>query len=176
MEHLKLTPLFTRERIEAEVRRVAGEINRDFQGKPVVLVGVLKGALLFLADLVRHLDLDVQIDFVRLASYGSETISSGLVELRKDLELSLRDRHVIVVEDILDSGHTLEFLCTRLLQQEPQSLHVCTLIDKRARRESAVEPDYVGLVMDDGFIVGYGLDLDERYRHLPEIYLVHNES
>ena len=115
------------------------------------------------------------IDFVRLASYGSETQSSGIVEMRKDLELPVQGRDVLIVEDIIDSGYTLEALCHRLQLREPNSLKVCTLIDKRSRREVSIEADYVGISLDDGFIVGYGLDYDERYRNLPDIYLVEND-
>lgn len=171
-----LKKLFSQERIAAEVRRVAAEISRDYDGQEVVLVGVLKGSFLFLADLIRHLTAPVVIDFVRLASYGSEVRSSGIVEMRKDLELSIRERHVIIVEDIVDSGYTLEYLHTRLLLADPLSLRVCTLIDKRGRREVDIAPDYVGFSMEDGFVVGYGLDYDERYRHLPDIYLVEGSA
>jgi len=171
MADLNLKLLYSREQIAREVKRVAGEITRDFAGEEVILVAVLKGALLFVSDLMRELDLDARIDFVRLASYGSEMVSSGVVEIRRELEFSLQDRHVIIVEDIVDSGHTLEFLYHRLMQQQPRTLKICTLVDKRARREAEIEPDYAGLVMDDGFIVGYGLDFDEKYRNLPEIYV-----
>lgn len=171
MADLNLKLLYSREQIAREVKRVAREITRDFAGEEVILVAVLKGALLFVSDLMRELDLDARIDFVRLASYGSEMVSSGVVEVRRELEFSLRDRHVIIVEDIVDSGHTLEFLYHRLMQQQPRTLKICTLVDKRARREAEIEPDYAGLVMDDGFIVGYGLDYDEKYRNLPEIYV-----
>jgi hypoxanthine phosphoribosyltransferase len=133
---------------------------------------VLKGSFLFFADLVRSITSPTVIDFVRLASYGSDTRSSGIVEMRKDLELPIKGRDVIIVEDIIDSGYTLESLYHRLLLREPRTLRICTLIDKRARREVPIEADYVGISMDDGFLVGYGLDYDERYRNLPDIYLV----
>lgn len=171
MADLELKLLFSREQIAREVKRIGAQISRDYAGEQIILVAVLKGSLLFVADLMRELDLDARVDFVRLASYGSDTVSSGVVEIRRNLEFSLRDRHVIIVEDIVDSGHTLEFLYHRLMQQEPRSLKICTLIDKRARREVEIEPDYAGLVMEDGFIVGYGLDYDEKYRNLPEIYV-----
>lgn len=171
MADLDLKLLYSREQIAREVKRIGAEINRDFAGEEVILVAVLKGALLFVSDLMRELDLDARVDFIRLASYGSEMVSSGVVEIRRNLEFSLRDRNVIVVEDIVDSGNTLEFLYHRLQQQQPRCLKICTLIDKRARREAEIEPDYAGLVMDDGFIVGYGLDYDEKYRNLPEIYV-----
>lgn len=176
MSELDLELLYSREQIAQEVKRVGAEISRDYAGEELILVAVLKGALLFVSDLMRELDLDARVDFVRLASYGSEMVSSGVVELRRNLEFSLRDRHVIIVEDIVDSGHTLEFLYHRLMQQEPKSLKICTLIDKRARREAEIEPDYAGLVMDDGFIVGYGLDYDEKYRNLPEIYIAQSNA
>jgi hypoxanthine phosphoribosyltransferase len=164
--------LFSRDEIAAQVTRLGREISRDYAGREVLLVGVLKGSFLFFADLVRAVDTPTVIDFVRLASYGSETRSSGIVELRKDLELPIRGRDVIIVEDIVDSGQTLESLYHRLLLRDPASLRICTLIDKRSRREVDIEPDYVGITMDDGFIVGYGLDFDERYRNLPDIFLV----
>jgi len=164
--------LYSRDEIADQVARLGKEISRDYEGKELLMVGVLKGSFLFIADLVRQLDLQVTVDFVRLASYGSETRSSGIVEFRKDLEISLKDRHVLIIEDIVDSGQTLETLYHRLMQRQPASLKVCTLIDKRSRREVEIDPDYTGLTLDDGFIVGYGLDHDEKYRNLPDIYLV----
>ena len=167
-----LDPLFSPVQIATEVERLAAEIDRDYQGRELLLIGVLKGSLLFLADLMRHLRAPVRIDFVRLASYGSEAHSSGLVELRKDLEMPVGGRDVLIVEDIVDSGHTLEFLYTRLQLRKPRSLRICTLIDKRRRREVPIEADYVGFSLEDGFLVGYGLDYDELYRNLPGIYLL----
>ena len=164
--------LFSREYIAEQVQRLGEEISCDYPNREVLLVGVLKGSFLFFADLVRSVSSPAVIDFVRLASYGSDTRSSGIVEMRKDLELPVKGRDVIIVEDIVDSGYTLESLYNRLLLREPQSLKICTLIDKRARREVQIEADYVGITMDDGFIIGYGLDFDERYRNLPDIYLV----
>jgi hypoxanthine phosphoribosyltransferase len=166
--------LFSRSLISNQVERLAAEISRDYANREVLLIGVLKGSFLFFADLVRAITSPTLIDFVRLASYGSETQSSGIVEMRKDLEFSIKGRDVIIVEDIIDSGFTLETLYHLLLQREPDSLRICTLIDKRARREVPIEADYIGLSMNDGFIVGYGLDFDERYRNLPDIYLVEN--
>ena len=169
-DNLKL--LYSRQQIAAEVQRLAAEISRDYQGREVLMVAVLKGSFLFFADLVRALEIPSMVDFVRLASYGSETRSSGIVELRKDLELPIKDRDVVIVEDIVDSGLTLETLYHMLERRQPKSLRICTLIDKRSRREVEIEPDYVGISMGDGFIIGYGLDFDERYRNLPDIYLV----
>jgi hypoxanthine phosphoribosyltransferase len=164
--------LFSRTQIAAQVQRLGEEISRDYRDGEILLIGVLKGSFLFFADLVRVITLPTLIDFVRLASYGSETRSSGIVEVRKDLEISVRGRDVLIVEDIIDSGLTLETLYHRLLQREPRSLKICTLIDKRHRRESSLEADYIGITLDEGFIVGYGLDYDEHYRNLPDIYLV----
>ena len=169
--------LFSRDRIATEVERLGAEISRDYADEEVMLVGVLKGSFLFIADLIRAISISTPtvVDFVRLASYGSETSSSGIIEFRKGLEMPIRDRNVIIVEDIVDSGYTLECLYNKLLHQEPRSLKICTLIDKRGRREVDIDADYVGITMDDGFIIGYGLDHNERYRNLADIYLV-NES
>ncbi len=164
--------LFPREEIAAQVQRLGEEISRDYQDREVILVCVLKGSLLFFSDLVRSITTPLVLDFVRLASYGSETVSSGIVEFRLDMELPIKGRDVVVVEDIIDSGLTLQTLYHRLMLREPRSLRICTLIDKKERRRTAVEPDYVGIALEDGFIVGYGLDLDERYRNLPDIYQV----
>lgn len=166
--------LFSREEITDQVRRLGDEISRDHPDREILLVGVLKGSFLFFADLVRNISSPVLIDFVRLASYGSGTQSSGIVEFRLDLEMSVQGRDVIIVEDIIDSGLTLETLYHRLLLREPRSLKICTLIDKKGRRETPIEADYIGITMEDGFIIGYGLDFDERYRNLPDIYLVEN--
>lgn len=165
--------LISREEIAAQVRRLGEAISRDHPGE-ILLVGVLKGSFLFHSDLARSITSPVLIDFVRLASYGSETQSSGIVEIRLDMELSVRDRDVVIVEDIIDSGLTLETLYHRILLREPRSLKVCTLIDKKARRATPIKADYVGITLEDGFIVGYGLDFDERYRNLPDIYLMEN--
>ncbi|NOQ52508.1 MAG: hypoxanthine phosphoribosyltransferase [Desulfuromonadaceae bacterium] len=166
--------LFSREKIATEVRRLGQEISRDYGNQEIMLVGVLKGSFLFIADLIREIQSPAVVDFVRLASYGSGTQTSGLIEFRKELEMPIRDRDVIIVEDIVDSGYTLECLYNKLLLQQPRSLKICTLIDKRARREVEIKADYIGISMDDGFIVGYGLDHNEQYRNLPDIYLVEN--
>lgn len=164
--------LFSRERIAKEIKRLGQEISRDYGDQEIMLVGVLKGSFLFIADLIRELETPAVVDFVRLASYGSGTQTSGIIEFRKELEMPIKDRHVIIVEDIVDSGYTLECLFNKLLLQAPKSLKICTLIDKRARREVDIEADYVGISMEDGFIIGYGLDHDEKYRDLPDIYII----
>ena len=170
----QLKILYSRDTIATQVKRLAAEISNDFAGEDILVICVLNGSFLFFADLVREITTPLTVDFVRLASYGSETQSSGIVEIRKDVEVALKNKNVIIVEDIIDSGLTIETLYHRLQQREPKSLKVCTLIDKRGRREVEFEADYIGMSMEDGFILGYGLDLDERYRNLSEIYLVEN--
>lgn len=172
MLEANLSLLYSQERIAVEVSRLAEEINRDYSGREILVVGVLKGSFLFIADLVRQLTVPVTIDFMRLASYGSETQSSGIVELRKDIELPVQGRDLLIVEDIVDSGLTLDTLHTKLMQKKPGSLKICTLIEKTGQREGSIKPDYVGLSMESGFIVGYGLDFNEQYRQLPDIHLL----
>ena len=167
-----LTPLFSAQEIAARVKDLAGQIDKDYAGREILMIAVLKGSFLFIADLVRAVKAPTIIDFVRLASYGSATQSSGIIEVRKDLEISIQGKEVLVVEDIVDSGQTLESLRTMLLNRQPASLRICTLIDKQAHRVTKVPVDYIGFSMDDGFIVGYGLDFDEKYRDLPDIRVV----
>jgi hypoxanthine phosphoribosyltransferase len=169
---LSMSPLFSADAIAERVRELASQIDKDYQGRELLMIAVLKGSFLFIADLVRAIKTPVVVDFVRLARYGSATQSSGIIEVRKDLEMSIKDKDVLVVEDIVDSGLTLESLRNMLLNRQPASLRICTLIDKQAQRVTDVPVDYIGFSMEDGFIVGYGLDLDERYRDLPDIRVV----
>jgi len=171
---LSSEPLFSSDEIAARIETLAAQIDKDYRGREILMIAVLKGSFLFVADLIRAVKTPAVIDFVRLASYGSATQSSGIIEVRKDLEMSIKDKHVLVVEDIVDSGLTLESLRSMLLNRQPASLKICTLIDKQAHRVTDVPVDYIGFSMDDGFIVGYGLDLDERYRDLPDIRVVEN--
>ena len=172
MHEANLSLLYSQERIAAEVSRLAEEINRDYAGREILVVGILKGSFLFIADLVRQLTVPVTVDFMRLASYGTETQSSGIVELRKDIELPVLGKDLLIIEDIVDSGLTLDTLHTKLMQKKPGSLKICTLIEKTGQREGSIKPDYVGLSMESGFIVGYGLDFNEQYRQLPDIYML----
>jgi hypoxanthine phosphoribosyltransferase len=172
MEDYRLNPLFSKERIASIVQGLADQISRDYSGRELVLVCILKGAFMFLADLVRYLKIPVKIDFVRLASYGSGMKSSGNIEITKDIELPIEGKDVIIVEDIIDSGYTLQFLKDRIALSAPRSVKVCALLDKKARREVAMEADYLGIDVDDVFIVGYGIDFNENYRYLPEIHYV----
>ena len=165
-----LIPVLTKDEIAKSVADLAKQISKDYQNREVVIVGVLKGAFIFLADLVRHLSIPVKVDFVRLASYGSNTETSGSICLTKELEIDISGLDVLVVEDIIDTGLSLEFLLEYLRSMHPNSLRLCTLIDKRERRSSQIAIDYVGCIVDQGFLVGYGLDYAEKYRHLPAIY------
>ena len=169
---LSKEPLFSEDEIAVRIKTLAAQIDTDYRDREILMIAVLKGSFLFVADLIRAVKTPAVIDFVRLASYGSATQSSGIIEVRKDLEMSIKDKHVLVVEDIVDSGLTLESLRSMLLNRQPASLKICTLIDKQAQRVTEVPVDYVGFSMDDGFIVGYGLDLDEKYRDLPDIRVV----
>ncbi|MGD8774216.1 MAG: hypoxanthine phosphoribosyltransferase [Syntrophobacterales bacterium] len=162
--------LFTAEDIARQVERLASQICADYQGKEIVLVGVLKGAFIFLADLVRRLTISVELDFIRVASYGAGTESTGEIRITTDVELDLQGRDVLIVEDIVDSGLTTSFLREHLAGKKPRSLRICTLLDKTERRRVTIPLDYVGVQLDKGFVVGYGLDCDEAHRHLPEIY------
>ncbi|MBP8645522.1 MAG: hypoxanthine phosphoribosyltransferase [Syntrophobacteraceae bacterium] len=155
--------------LRRKVDELAHQINEDYSGKKVILVGILKGAFIFLADLARRLSFPVEVDFVRLSSYGDKSRSSGAVRITKDIEMNIEGRHVIVVEDIVDTGTTLAWFLERLKERKPASLKVCALIDKIERREVDVAIDYVGLRIESGFLVGYGLDYSERHRNLPEI-------
>jgi hypoxanthine phosphoribosyltransferase len=168
--HLNL--LLSQEQIASIVQALADRISRDYSGKELVLVCILKGAFMFLSDLVRRLKIPAKIDFVRLASYGSKMKSSGNIEITKDIELSIEGKDVLIVEDIIDSGYTLQFLKERLILANPRSVKICALLDKKERREVTMEADYLGTEVDDVFVVGYGIDFNENYRHLPEIYYV----
>jgi hypoxanthine phosphoribosyltransferase len=161
--------LLDAETIARRVRELAREISADYRGRPLHLVGILKGAWVFLADLIRHLDLEVTLDFLSIASYGDHSRSSGAVRVTKDLNESIEGLDVLVVEDILDSGRTFEYLRGVLEAHKPKSLKVVTLLAKPARRVRPVRADYVGFSIPDVFVVGYGLDHAQQYRHLPEV-------
>ena len=152
--------------METKIRELAAQITEDFSDKDVVFIGVLKGAFIFLADLVKHVNLDCAIDFVGVSSYGNTTESSGQIKITKELTLDMKDKDVIIVEDILDSGNTLKFLKEYLQERGPASIKICTLLDKRERRKVEIEADYVGFTCPDVFVVGYGLDYAEKYRNL----------
>jgi hypoxanthine phosphoribosyltransferase len=158
--------------IARRVKELAEAVGRDYAGRDVVFVGVLKGVFIFMADLVRALPFAVEVDFVRLCSYGAGTTTSGEVHITKDVELPLKDRDVLIVEDIVDTGLTLAFLRQHLAAHRPRSLKICCFIDKKERREVEVPLDYVGFTVEQGFLVGYGLDCGEKSRTLPEIFVI----
>ena len=166
----ELIPVLKREEIEAATAAIARQISSDYKGRSLVAVGVLKGAFIFLADLVRRLTIPVQVDFVRAASYGAGVTSSGRIELTKEIDIDIAGKDVLVVEDIVDSGLTLAYLINYLKQFKPGTVRVCTLLDKHERRQTQVKVDYACHTIAEGFLVGYGLDYDEAYRELPAIY------
>jgi hypoxanthine phosphoribosyltransferase len=162
-------PLITQAAIQKKIRELGKQIRRDFPGEPLLLVGVLKGAVMFLADLARQIPGEVTFDFIAVSSYGKDSRSSGQVKLNKDLDSSIEGKCVIVVEDILDTGLTLQYLLRVLQQRRPRSLRVAVLLDKKDRRLTEVHADYVGFSIPNEFVVGYGLDYAERYRNLPSV-------
>lgn len=166
----ELKPFLPAEEIDRLVSDLARRVSADYRGRELVLVAVLKGAFIFLADLARKLSIPAKIDFLQAASYGSGTASSGRVRLTKELEIDIHDKDVLLVEDIIDTGLTIDYLLGYLRSFHPRSLAVCALIDKRERRERDLPAAYVGRVVDRGFLVGYGLDHAEAYRNLPGIY------
>ena len=162
--------LFTEQQLKDRVAQLGKEISRDYAGKePVLLVSVLRGSYIFMADLSRAMDIPVQIDFMSVSSYGKGTSTSGQVEIKKDLSDSIEGKDLIIVEDILDSGNTLYYLMDVLRARKPASIRICTLLDKPERRSKPIAADYVGFSIPDAFVVGYGLDYDEKYRNLPYI-------
>ncbi len=168
--HDRLKEVISFHAIQDRIEELGREIARDYQGKQLVVVGILKGAFIFMADLVRAINNPLQVDFVRLSSYGSAAESSGRVSITKDIELDIKGRDVLVVEDIVDTGYTLNYLKELLQLHEPASVKICCLVDKKERREVPVDVDYVGFDVKKGFLVGYGLDFDEKYRNLKGIY------
>jgi hypoxanthine phosphoribosyltransferase len=161
--------LLSRARIQRRIRQIAAQIRQDFPGEPLILIGVLKGAVLFLSDLARQLSGDVTFDFIAVSSYGKDSRSSGQVKLNKDLDASIEGKTVIVIEDILDTGLTLRYLMRVLQQRKPKNLRVAVLLDKVDRRLTEVKADYVGFTIPNEFVVGYGLDYAERYRNLADV-------
>lgn len=171
----KLECLFTPQEVSEQVARVAGEITESY-GKvpePVVIVCVLKGAFVFFADLIRHINFDTEVEFVRLASYGSSTSPSQEISFSHDVETSLQGKHVLIVEDIVDTGHTVEYLARQFRARDPASLGICSLIHKLERHEAGFVPDFSCFTVESGFLVGCGLDYAECYRGLPGIHEVH---
>jgi len=151
-------------------------ISDDYRDDPPVLVNVLKGGVVFLADLIRAIDIPIRIDFMEVSSYGNGTDSSGIVRILEDLSQSIEGRHVLIVEDIVDTGHTLSYIIDNLETRHPKSVRICSLLDRRGRREVELNLDYVGFVIPNKFVIGYGLDLAQQYRNLPHIAVLEDEE
>ncbi|MFI3253041.1 MAG: hypoxanthine phosphoribosyltransferase [Eubacteriales bacterium] len=167
--------LYDKATIAQRVAELGAVISRDYQGKEVVLVAVLRGSFVFLADLCRHVDLDCTVEFMSVSSYGSGTSSTGQVQITKDLSCDISGKHILLIEDIMDSGNTLSYLFNMLKQREPASLQLCALLDNPARRQQNVEVSYCGFQIPNAFVVGYGLDYAQRYRNLPYIGILKPE-
>ena len=169
--------MFTEEQIQAKVKELAKMLSEEYAGKDPVIIGVLKGVVMFFADVVKNITVPCQIDFMCLSSY-SGTTSRGKTDVRKDVSVDLKGRHVIILEDIFDTGSSLDFTCRHILNKQPASLKVCTLLDKPSRRRSGItlKPDYVGYTIPNEFVVGYGLDYNEHFRNLPYIGILKPEA
>ncbi|MGQ9677575.1 MAG: hypoxanthine phosphoribosyltransferase [Chloroflexota bacterium] len=161
--------LLSTETLQLKVRELGAQITNDYRGQNLLLVGVLKGALVFMVDLARSIDLPLEIDFMAVSSYGASTDSSGVVRIIKDLDASVENKNILIVEDIVDTGLTLKYICENLRSRGPASLRICALLNKQKTRKAEVELDYVGFQIPDEFVVGYGLDYAEIYRNLPYI-------
>ncbi len=172
MAEEKIEVMLSAEKIEERIKEMAATISIDYEGKRPLLIGVLKGAIIFLSDLIRHIKVPIEIDFMAVSSYGADTTSSGVVRIQKDLEQSITDKDVIIVEDIVDTGLTLNYLYDNLASRRPRSLKVVTLLDKPERRKVKFNPDYCGFEIPDRFVIGYGLDYGENYRQLPDICIL----
>ena len=165
-----LIPVLTKEEIDKAVSDIARSISSDYKDSDLILVGVLKGAFIFLSDLIRQLTIPVKVDFAGLSSYASQKSTSGSIHLTKDIEIDLNNTDVLIIEDIIDTGLSLAYLVEHIKKFNPKSIKICTLIDKRERRKTDINIDYVGHEVKKGFLVGYGLDFAEKFRNLPEVY------
>jgi hypoxanthine phosphoribosyltransferase len=167
--------LIDEDALAARIAELGREISQDYAGRDLLLLGVLKGAVFFMADLMRHLTVPCEIDFMAISSYGASTDSSGVVRILKDLDINIEGRHVLIVEDIIDSGLTLSYLVRNLESREPATLEICALLTKPERREIDVPVRYTGFEIPNKFVIGYGLDFAERYRNLPYVGVLHEE-
>jgi len=170
-----LKVLYDEEQVAAKVSELGAMISRDYDGKDLLMISVLKGAFVFMADLIREITVPLRMDFMMVSSYGPGVKTSGVVKILKDLDSPVEGRDVLVVEDILDSGKTLSYINTVLRARSPKSIRLVTLLDKPTRRQAEITPDYVGFTIPDEFVVGYGLDWDEKYRNLPYVGVINPE-
>jgi len=175
MTSLSKEILIPRSEISRRVQEMADQISRECAGEEILAIGVLKGAFIFMSDLVRAMAVPCQTDFIRAASYGAGSESSGNVVITKDVELAVEGRNILIVEDIVDTGLTLQYIVDHMKRRNPKSIKVCTFLDKRKKRKVPFEADYVGFSIDDGFVVGYGLDFNEQYRFLPDVYVIQTD-
>lgn len=170
MEEFTKKILVSSEQIEQKVKEIGKEITEDYKGKELMLVGILKGAAIFMVDLARSIEIPVTMDFMAVSSYGSSTKSSGVVRIIKDLDSNIEGKHILIVEDIIDTGLTLNYITDNLNKRGASSVKICTLLDKPERRKVDVPVDYRGFVIPDEFVIGYGIDYAEKYRNLPDIF------
>lgn len=175
MEQDILRTLISEEQLHQKVAQIGKQVSADYQDKNLLMVSVLKGSVVFMADLMREISIPCEIDFMCVSSYGSGTKTSGVVKIIKDLDIDLKNRDLLIVEDILDSGMTLSYIKEMLKQRGTKSIKICTLLDKPERRKADITPDYVGFTVPDEFVVGYGLDYDEKYRNLPYVGILKPE-
>lgn len=176
MNNYTIRKMISEESVVARIKEIAEQINEEYEGKAVTLICILKGSIFFTTELAKHIKVPVIIDFMQCSSYGADTKSSGIVKLAKDLDEPIMGKHVILIEDIIDSGRTLSHLVKLLSQREPASLTICTLLDKPSRRVAEVDVKYTGFEIPDEFVVGYGLDYAQRHRNLPYIGIVEFDS
>lgn len=169
------TVMITQDEINAKAAEIGRQIEKDFAGEEVVLIGILRGAVLWMGDIMKNVNLDMVIDFMAVSSYGASTKSSGVVKINKDLDTNISGKNVIIVEDIVDSGTTLNYLKEYLQNHDAKCVKICTLLDKPEGRRVDIDVDYIGFTVDDRFIVGYGLDFDQKYRNLPYITYLEQE-
>lgn len=168
----KISVLISREEIKNKTEELAKRISKDYEGKDLLLVGVLKGGFMFLSDLCRYLEIDVSLDFISVSSYGNSTVSSGVVRILKDIDYDITGKHILIVEDLIDTGLTLTYLKDLFAAKHCASVKVCTILDKPSRRKVHLDVDYQGIVIPDKFVIGYGLDYAEKYRNLPDVCVI----
>lgn len=168
----KFVPFITREQIDERLIQMGRQLDRDFEGKKPIFIGILNGAFIFLADIMRHVSIDCEVDFMKLSSYGDEKVSSGQVTELKHIDAKIEDRHVILVEDIVDTGLSMQYMVKRIKENSPASVSVCTLLHKKAATKYDVQLDYVGFEIPDAFVLGYGLDYAQEGRNLSQIYVI----
>ena len=161
--------LYTEKDIQKRAKELGKQISRDYEGQELIMLGTLKGAVMWMSELMKYVTCDVKIDFVSASSYGSSTTSSGIVKITKDIDMNLYDKNVLIIEDIVDTGTTLKYLKEYLSDRNPRSVRICTMLDKPSRRKNDLVADYIGFEVEDLFIIGYGLDYDQKYRNLPYI-------